>query len=88
MEKLGPKMLLSEHMPNTVTSVFIPNCISVKDFLDAMQEYGYTLYLGKGKYLNMGMFQIANMGDISLMDCRAFLHVLTNCLHELGYRVS
>ncbi len=83
-KKLGLRILLDEHMSNTVTSVFLPEGIDLGKFLSAMGDRGYTLYKGKGKYEQMGMFQIANMGEIYEQDCRTFLLVLADCLKELG----
>ena len=83
-ERLGLRLLLREHMSSTVTSVFLPEGVELNAFLSAMEARGYTLYKGKGKYEAMGMFQIANMGEISEMDCRVFLIVLEECLKSLG----
>ncbi len=76
MKKLGLTLLLSEHMSNTVTSVFLPEGRDLKQFLDDMEDTGYVVYSGKGKYVEMGMFQVANMGEISPEDCKNFLEVL------------
>ncbi len=72
VQKLGLKPLLDAHMSNTVTSVFLPKDKNIIDFLADMEALGYVLYIGKGKYGEMGMFQIANMGEISENDCRTF----------------
>ncbi len=81
LKELGLKMLLPEqYMSNTVTSVFLPEGRDVHAFLNDMEDRGYVVYSGKGKYLDMGMFQIANMGEIYEEDCRVFLKVLKECL--------
>ena len=77
MKDLGLKMLLPvKYMSNTVTSVFLPEGKDLNTFLKDMENHGYVVYSGKGKYLNMGMFQVANMGEIYEEDCKEFLKVL------------
>ncbi|MBP5750763.1 MAG: alanine--glyoxylate aminotransferase family protein, partial [Firmicutes bacterium] len=77
MKEMGLKFLLpEEQMANTVTSVFLPEGKPVEPFIAAMAADGYTVYPGKGKFLEMNMFQVANMGAIYPDDCREFLEVL------------
>ena len=73
LKELGLELLIQEHLSNTVTSVFLPKHLDLHKFLSQMEMDGYTLYPGKGKYLEMGMFQVANMGAISEEDCYEFL---------------
>ena len=81
LQDLGLKMLLPEkYMSNTVTSVFLPEGRDLQGFLTDMENRGYVVYSGKGKYMNMGMFQVANMGEIYEEDCVEFLKVLRECL--------
>lgn len=80
MQDLGLKLLLSENMANTVTSVFLPEGKNLDQFLVDMEEKGYVVYSGKGKYVEMGMFQVANMGEIYPEDCKIFLKVLAECI--------
>ena len=77
MKEMGLKFLLpEEQMANTVTSVFLPEGKDVAKFVQDLANDGYTVYPGKGKYLAMNMFQVANMGAIYPDDCRKFLAVL------------
>ncbi len=77
MKEMGLKFLLpEEQMSNTVTSVFLPEGKDVATFVAEMGDAGYTVYPGKGKYLEMNMFQVANMGAIYPDDCKKFLEVL------------
>ena len=77
MRDMGLKFLLpEEQMANTVTSVFLPEGKDVSKFVADMADDGYTVYPGKGKYFDMNMFQVANMGAIYPDDCRKFLEVL------------
>ncbi|MCD6576714.1 MAG: alanine--glyoxylate aminotransferase family protein [Anaerolineaceae bacterium] len=80
VRKLGLKLLLDDHMSNTVTSFFLPAGTSISQFQADIEKAGYILYIGKGKYADMGMFQIANMGEIYENDCRVFLKVLEGVL--------
>lgn len=82
MKDMGLKLLLEDEsrMSNTVTSVFLPEGKDLKAFLKDMEAKGYVVYSGKGKYEEMGMFQVANMGEIYPDDCREFLKVLAECI--------
>jgi len=82
LRDLGLKMLLEDHMSNTVTSVFLPANVDARLFIEAMERKGYTFYLGKGDYAKQGMIQIANMGEIYEQDCREMLKVLKATLAE------
>ena len=82
---MGLKVLLDEKISsNTVTSVFLPQSISVNNFLDKMEEQGYVMYLGKGPLLEKNMFQIANMGQIFPDDSRAFMKVLERVFKDMS----
>lgn len=82
MKEMGLKLLLDDEnkMANTVTSVFLPEGRNLKQFLKDMEDRGYVVYSGKGKYEEMGMFQVANMGEIYPADCEEFLKVLKECI--------
>lgn len=81
MKALGLTLLLPEkYMANMVTSVLLPEGKNLKTFLEEMENKGYVVYSGKGKYLDMGMFQVANMGEIYEKDCHDFLKVLADCI--------
>lgn len=82
MKDMGLKLLIEDEslMANTVTSVFLPEGRDLKAFLKDMEKRGYVVYSGKGKYEAMGMFQVANMGEIYPDDCREFLKVLEDCI--------
>lgn len=82
MQDMGLKLLLDDEsrMASTVTSVFLPEGKDLKAFLVEMEDKGYVVYSGKGKYEEMGMFQVANMGEIYPEDCYEFLEVLKSCI--------
>lgn len=82
--KLGCRILLSEHMSNTVTSVFLPEGIGAQEFLDEMEKRGYTFYIGKGDYAKQGMIQVANMGEIYEQDCENMLEVFGMVLKKMA----
>lgn len=81
LQEMGLKLLLQDHMSNTVTSVFLPEWAPAHDFLDEMEKRGYVFYIGKGKYEKMNMIQVANMGEIYEQDCRNMLEVFKTCLN-------
>lgn len=82
MKDMGLKFLIEDDakMASTVTSVFLPEGKDLKQFLADMEAKGYVVYSGKGKFEAMGMFQVANMGEIYPADCEEFLEVLKGCL--------
>lgn len=82
---MGLKLLLDENRASTVTSVFLPEgkADKLNEFLAKLEEKGYVVYSGKGKYVEMGMFQVANMGEIYPADCEKFLAVLKETINEL-----
>ena len=45
-----------------------------------MAAKDYTVYAGKGKFYDMNMFQVANMGEIYPEDGEKFLEALADCL--------
>lgn len=80
VQKLDMRLLLTEHMSNTVTSVFLPEGIAAQPFLNEMESRGYVFYIGKGDYAKKNMIQIANMGEIYEQDCKNMLEVLQGCI--------
>lgn len=80
LQNMGLKLLLSDHMSNTVTSVFLPENVPANIFLAEMEKRGYVFYIGKGKYADLNMIQIANMGEIYEQDCLNMLEVFQLCL--------
>lgn len=82
LKKLGLRFLLEDEdkMASTVTSVFLPEGKELNQFIADMDAEGYTIYAGKGEYEAMGMFQVANMGEIYPEDCREFLKVIEKVL--------
>ncbi|HOR86285.1 MAG TPA: aminotransferase class V-fold PLP-dependent enzyme [Bacillota bacterium] len=81
--KLGCRLLLDDHMSNTVTSVFLPSGITASVFLTEMEKRGYVFYIGKGDYAKQNMIQVANMGEIYEQSCRNMLEVFSACLASL-----
>ncbi len=81
---MGLKMLIDDEsiMSNTVTSVFLPESISVTSFIDRMDREGYVLYPGKGPLLDKNMFQIANMGHLTEEDTRNMLDTIKKILQS------
>lgn len=72
MKKLGVSPYLEDEMDRSVTlSSFLldPAVFDVGKFVDDMNDRGYVLYIGKGKLKDIGLFQIANMGDLRMTDC-------------------
>jgi 2-aminoethylphosphonate-pyruvate transaminase len=86
LRSLGLELLLhdEENMSNTVTSAFLPSGTDLKSFILCLESKGYTVYEGKGKYQEQGMFQVANMGDLCERDCAEFISALDGVLKEIA----
>lgn len=86
LKKRGFELLIEDDskMSNTVTSAFVPEGVNVVEFVNMMEEDGYVIYPGKGKYLEAGMFQVANMGIITPEDCKMFLNVLDRVMNKIN----
>lgn len=84
VKAMGCRLLIEEHMANTVTSVFLPKNIAAQVFIDEMIKRGYTFYIGKGDYGKQGMIQIANMGEIYEQDCYNMLEVFQMVLNKMS----
>lgn len=82
LRELNLEFLLKDEsvMSNTVTSVFLPVGIDVKNFINEMYNEGYVLYPGKGTLLKRNLFQVANMGEIFPEDCKELIRVLERVL--------
>lgn len=77
---MGMKFFIKEHLSNTVTTLFLPDGITLDSFIDEMDKRGFTLYPGKGPLKDKGAFQVANMGWITEEICELFLRVLKKTL--------
>ena len=85
VRKLGLRLLLVDELSsNTVTSVFLPEGISLADFITELDRRGYIVYPGKGSFYVQNMFQIANMGQIKPEQCQQFLEVLEDTLEHMA----
>jgi len=86
VRKLNLKIMLQDEISsNTVTSVFLPKELNLLHFIDRLDEKGYVVYPGKQHLLEQNMFQIANMGQIQIEDCKVFLKVMEETLVEMGW---
>ncbi len=85
VREMGLKTLTDDAVSsNTVTSVFLPEKMDLKAFIQALENQGFTVYPGKGPLLERNMFQIANMGQIDEHACRLFLEVMARTLERLA----
>lgn len=84
LKEMGLRLLLTEHLSNTVTSVFLPEGVEAAAFIAHMEQRGYTFYIGKGDYAKQGMIQVANMGEIYENDCKEMLEVFRQVLKEVA----
>jgi len=83
---LGLSILVPEgYRSNTVTSVFLPEGVSLPEFIDEMERRGFVLYPGKGIFEEQRMFQICNMGWISPKDCKKLMIVINEVIDFLTH---
>jgi len=84
IRKLNLKIMLPDEISsNTVTSVFLPEELSLLNFIDQLDEKGFVVYPGKQHLFDQNMFQIANMGQIQIEDCQVFMKVMEETLVEM-----
>ncbi len=77
VRKMGLQLLIDDDVAsNTVSSVFLPAEIPMSNFINKLEDEGFTVYSGKGPLKEKNMFQIANMGEINEEMCRLFLKKL------------
>lgn len=85
MRKMGLKFLTDEKiMANTLTSVFLPKEIGLNDFIQKLDQKGFTVYSGKRHLKEQNMIQIGNMGQIYEDICHGFLKAMSKTLKEFG----
>lgn len=78
MRALGLRFLIDEQdMSSVLTTVHCPNEISVKNLQVALRKYNIMIYEGKGCFKNK-VFQVGNIGDMTLKDMQFFLLTLKN----------
>jgi len=83
VKKIGLETLVDDkYASNTVTSVFLPENIGLESFIQRLEDKGYTVYSGKGPLKERRMFQIANMGAITVDICKGFLKVVEETVNE------
>ncbi len=87
VKRMGLETLVDKEIAsNTITSVFLPEHIKLQDFIEKLDDRGYTVYPGKRHLKERNMFQIANMGQINEDMCHGFLEAMNETLEELGLR--
>lgn len=80
LKKLGLTFLIpEEYMGNVLTSVHVPSSITVLELQNKLRKRNIVVYNGKGSLADK-VFQIANMGEITLRDIDMLLRVLGDIL--------
>ena len=83
MEKLGFTFVLKQNeMSSVLSTIYIPQHITVKMFRDKLREKSIIIYEGKGCYKNKA-FQVGNIGELSLDSIQYFLDSVKTTLQEL-----
>lgn len=84
MLDLGLKFLIDQkNMCSVLTTVLIPTQIDVKVLRQKLREKAIIIYEGKGLFKNK-VFQVGNIGEISLQDIQFFLSSLKDILKDFS----
>jgi 2-aminoethylphosphonate-pyruvate transaminase len=84
--RLGLSFLLPEPLrSNTITALDLPPGLTYAQLHDPLKARGFVIYAGQGP-LAARIFRIANMGDVTLDEYRAFLAALEAVLPQLQMR--
>ena len=82
MLDLDLKFLLDQKdMCSMLTTVYIPSHTDVSIFRQKLREKSIIIYEGKGCFKNR-VFQVGNIGELSIDDIRFFLHSLQEVLQS------
>ncbi len=82
MTKLGLTFLIDrKDMSSVLTTVNIPPHIDLHDFHQKLYDKSIIIYKGKGCFKGR-VFQVGNIGDLTLCDIRFFLNVLKTVLRS------
>ncbi len=78
--RLGLAFLLPESSwSNTITALDLPPGVTYARLHDSLKSRGFVIYAGQGA-LASRIFRVANMGDVTLDEYRAFLAALESVL--------
>lgn len=81
-KKLNLELLLPEELlSNTITALYLPKNMTYAHLHDSLKERGFIIYAGQGQ-LNITIFRIANMGELTMNDLDAFIKSLEEVLSE------
>ncbi|AGH81049.1 hypothetical protein PCNPT3_05535 [Psychromonas sp. CNPT3] len=81
--KLGLKFLIEpQQMCSMLTTVCVPSNIDVSILREKLRDKSIIIYEGKGCFLGK-VFQVGNIGELSLHDIQYFLNCLKLILHDL-----
>jgi len=86
IRRLGLTYLVQDdHHSKIVTSIVEPDCdgYDFQQMHDFFYARGFTIY--PGKLEKLGMFRVANIGDITYKDIEAFLKLLEAYLKGIGW---
>ncbi len=85
MLNLGLKFLIDQKdMCSVLTTVCIPSHIDVTLFRNELREKSIIIYEGKGCFKSR-VFQVGNIGELSLDDLQYFLSSLGEILHSFNH---
>ena len=75
------------HMSPLLTTLELPHGVGAREFHDRLKDLGYIVYAGKG-ILEDRVFQVANIGALTVRHCDAFLAALGGVLGDIGHVAS
>ncbi len=81
--QLGLRPFIPEPlMSPLLTTLEVPRGFSAREFHDRLKDAGYIVYAGKGM-LEDRVFQVANIGALTLRHCDAFLAALGHIVEDI-----
>ena len=85
MMEMGLKFLIDENdMCSALTTVYLPEHLKVGFLQQKLREKKIIIYEGKGEFKNK-VFQVGNIGELSLMKINFFLNLLKKILHSFSF---
>ena len=88
MRKLNLEFLIDEsEMCSILTTVKVPKSVNVDELRDRLRDKAIIIYEGKGCFQDK-VFQVGNIGEMSVFDIRFFLQTLKDVLVQLQSKAA
>jgi 2-aminoethylphosphonate-pyruvate transaminase len=86
MSEYGFECLIQQNelRSSVLTTLLSPANFNIEEFRLKLRERNIIIYSGKGPLLNR-VFQVGNIGNLTLESVNYFLGSMKECLEEMGY---